>query len=168
MTPKKPSVPKNPKILPQHIIMSGRPTTYTKRCDDLAYKLALLGATNIDISKFFEVSDETIREWAATHPTFGDALRRGGIEANTDVAASLYRKAIGYEFKGVYYPPDVTACIFWLKNRCRAQWSDRLEDLRRQLDSDRQDVERPQIDRQKWLESHGVRDAIDVDVVKGE
>ncbi len=26
-----------------------------------------------------------------------------------------------------HYPPDTTACIFWLKNRQRDKWRDRLD-----------------------------------------
>ena len=26
-----------------------------------------------------------------------------------------------------HYPPDVTACIFWLKNRMREEWRDKQE-----------------------------------------
>ena len=34
---------------------------------------------------------------------------------------------MGYDHNGKHYPPDVTACIFWLKNRCPDEWRDRHE-----------------------------------------
>ena len=32
---------------------------------------------------------------------------------------------MGYNQNGKHYPADVTACIFWLKNRLPAEWRDR-------------------------------------------
>jgi len=56
---------------------------------------------------------------------------------------ALYERAIGYtapdchvsQYKGIvtvtpfekHFPPDTTACIFWLKNRKPAEWRDRSE-----------------------------------------
>ena len=61
--------------------------------------------------------------------------------ADARVAESLYHRAVGYAHKAEEikvingevvrvrttkrYPPDVTACIFWLKNRQRAKWRGR-------------------------------------------
>ena len=61
-------------------------------------------------------------------------------EADTRVEQSLYQRAVGYSFKSekIFYkdgevtrvpivehvPPDVTAQIFWLKNRDPARWRD--------------------------------------------
>ena len=39
------------------------------------------------------------------------------------MAHSLYRRAIGSETTA----PDTTACIFWLKNRRREDWRDRVD-----------------------------------------
>ena len=40
-----------------------------------------------------------------------------------------------------HYPPDVTACIFWLKNRQREHWRDKVETG--VADKDGQDVGQP-------------------------
>jgi hypothetical protein len=46
---------------------------------------------------------------------------KAGKEASDDrVEDSLYRLAIGWNGA----PPNVTACIFWLKNRRPSEWRD--------------------------------------------
>jgi hypothetical protein len=73
---------------------------------------------------------------------FRGALKVGKAQADERVARSLYQRAVGYSFHSekVHYdkdrakwartpivehvPPDVTACIFWLKNRDPARWRD--------------------------------------------
>ena len=63
--------------------------------------------------------------------------------ADANVADRLYQRAMGYEAPDVdirvvdgqiietpltkYYPPDTPAAIFWLKNRQKAKWRDKLE-----------------------------------------
>jgi hypothetical protein len=65
----------------------------------------------------------------------------GKAEADDRVERSLYSRAVGYSFNSEkifcnkdgevtrvpyveHVPPDVTACIFWLKNRDPAHWRD--------------------------------------------
>ena len=43
------------------------------------------------------------------------------------VVQSLYNRTLGFTRNGKYYPPDVTACIFWLKNRRPDEWRDRQD-----------------------------------------
>ena len=40
---------------------------------------------------------------------------------------SLYNRTLGFTRNGKYYPPEVTACIFWLKNRRPDKWRDRQD-----------------------------------------
>ncbi len=70
-------------------------------------------------------------------------IKRGKEEPDKIVEATLYRRAIGYEeddtkimqYNGdpVIVPyikkiqPDITAIIFWLKNRRPDRWRDRQE-----------------------------------------
>src|SRR5215831_15756104 len=68
----------------------------------------------------FDVSESTIDNWKAAHPEFLAALKTGRELADAEVANSLYRRAIGDGDR----PPDVTACIFWLKNRRPDWWRD--------------------------------------------
>ncbi len=88
-----------------------------------AYKLCLLGATDVQLAECFEVSVSTINTWKKRFEGFADALKRGKKFADADVAESLYRRACGSE-KAL---PDTTACIFWLKNRQSQNWRDKRE-----------------------------------------
>jgi len=123
----------------------GRPTDYREDYPEKAYKLCLLGATDKQLADFFEVSEQTINAWKKAHPAFFESLKRGKDEADANVANSLYRRALGYSHDAVkivanantkeehivpyteHYPPDTTACIFWLKNRQKSNWRDKTE-----------------------------------------
>lgn len=85
-----------------------------------------------------------------SHEQFGKALGEGKGVSDAKVIRSLYERATGYEYeeekKIIEYdkdgnvkpvkiektkkhvPPDVTAQIFWLKNRQRDRWQDRPQD----------------------------------------
>lgn len=122
-----------------------RPTSYKPVFAEQARKLCELGATDIEIADFFEVSDRTVYRWQNTFPEFCQALKAGKTVADDRVERSLYHKACGYSFesvkifmpanasKPVYAPfreqvaPDTTAAIFWLKNRRKDEWRDRQE-----------------------------------------
>ena len=54
--------------------------------------------------------------------------KTGKAPANERVIVSLYHRALGFSRNGKYFPPDVTACIWWLKNRLPAEWRDRREE----------------------------------------
>lgn len=104
--------------------------------------LSQLGATDQEIADFFEVDVRTIYRWKHDHPEFCQALKTGKEVADERVERSLYQRAIGYEqdevkifmpggaTEPVYAPyrakvaPDVTAAIFWLKNRRSQEWRD--------------------------------------------
>ena len=79
-----------------------------------------MGARDADLARAFDVSESTIDNWKAAHPEFLAALKAGRELADAEVANSLYRRAIGDGDR----PPDVTACIFWLKNRRPDLWRD--------------------------------------------
>jgi hypothetical protein len=122
---------------------NGRPTKYKREFEELAYNYALLGVTDKELSVFFEVNVDTIHEWKKKHKKFSDALKKGKEVADAKVAQSLYHRALGYDhaedkimqFAGdpiiiptiKYYPPDTTACIFWLKNRQKDKWREKQE-----------------------------------------
>ncbi len=108
-----------------------------------ARAMCQLGATDFDLADFFEVSWRTIKRWESQHPEFNAALKRGKEAADDRVERSLYSRATGYTFDSIkvfnndgiitkvpvieHVPPDVTACIFWLKNRRSAEWRDKTD-----------------------------------------
>ncbi len=122
----------------------GRPSSYRTEYAEQTAKLARLGATDIEIADFFEVSEQTINAWKNSFPEFLESLKAGKEEADQRVERSLYRRALGFEHEAVkifcgkdgqvtqvpyreIVPPDTTACIFWLKNRKKAEWRDKLD-----------------------------------------
>ena len=123
---------------------AGRPSLYRDEYPAQALKLCRLGATNPELADFFKVAVSTLSKWLAEIPEFSDALKEGREIANANVANRLYERAMGYSHPEdkifnnngealivpttKHYPPDTTAAIFWLKNRCPAQWRDRVED----------------------------------------
>jgi hypothetical protein len=121
---------------------AGRPTLYREEYTEQALKLCRLGATDLELADFFDVSEQTINAWKDAHPKFLESLKEGKAKADAEVADKLFRKATGYSHEAVKifmpagasepvhapyierYAPDTTACIFWLKNRRPDLWRD--------------------------------------------
>lgn len=99
----------------------GAPTKYRPEMPEQAEKLCRLGATDAEMADFFGVVESTLNEWKLLHPEFSESIKRGKIESDANVAHSLYSRAMG----SADYPPDTTACIFWLKNRRPSSWRDK-------------------------------------------
>jgi len=119
----------------------GRPSTYRPEYARMAKAHCVLGATDVDLANLFGVSTWTIAAWSHQFPAFRDALRDGKSSWDDRVERSLAHRAIGYSVDTeevkvtkdgeiIRYPvrkhfaPDVTACIFWLKNRRPDNWRD--------------------------------------------
>ena len=116
----------------------GRPTAYKPENAEIARYACMLGATNESLAERFEVSRRTIDNWFATIPEFSDAVRQGRDVADETVVSALFARATGMEQQmtkvfchrgqpvtATYtqqLPPDVRACIFWLRNRRPWQW----------------------------------------------
>jgi len=121
----------------------GRPTDYKPEYDEQSFKLCLLGATDVQLADFFHTSEQTINAWKQAQPKFLEAIKAGKDQADAEVAKSLYHRALGYEHDEDkifndngnpmivptirHYPPDPTACIFWLKNRKPENWREKQE-----------------------------------------
>ena len=121
----------------------GRPTKYKSEYVEQATKLCMLGMTDAEMAAFFDVSESTLNLWKDGHPEFSEAIKKGKANADADVASRLFHRAMGYDhpeddIRAVngeivitptikHYPPDTTAAIFWLKNRQRDKWRDRVE-----------------------------------------
>lgn len=125
----------------------GRPTEYDPDYARQAAKLCEFGATDEELADFFEVNVRTIYRWQAVHEEFCQALKIGKFAADDRVERALFHKATGYKHEAVkifldrdsgapvyapyveYVPPDTTACIFWLKNRRRREWQEKLPEI---------------------------------------
>ena len=72
--------------------------------------MAAYGVPEKDIARVLAIDPKTLRKH------YRDELDTGHVKANSRIAESLYRKAMGDG------PQSVTACIFWLKTR--AHWKE--------------------------------------------
>ena len=124
-------------------VKQGRPSKYKEEYAEQARKLCLLGATDAKLADFFEVDEATINRWKHDFPEFCKSLKAGKMQADAEIAESLFNRARGYvapdldikmyEGKIIetpymkHYPPDATSMIFWLKNRQPDLWREKRE-----------------------------------------
>ena len=126
----------------------GRPSSYRPEFVKIAFHLCSLGATDADLAKAFGVSVVTIDSWKIKYPEFLGSLKVSKEEADNGVERSLYARATGYTYDAVkifhtkdgkvikvpyteHVPPDVTACIFWLKKSAQRPLAGREKHRRR-------------------------------------
>jgi transposase-like protein len=119
----------------------GAPTKYDpKTYPRIAKLLAQRGAILSEIADCFGVTTRTLSNWLNEYPEFREAVDAGNDVFNSRVERALAERAIGYsvdteEIKVIngkivhvpvrqYYPPNVTAIIFFLKNRQPEKWRD--------------------------------------------
>lgn len=120
----------------------GRGSLYDPSMNDQARKLALLGLTDAEIAEFFGVDERTLNNWKTEEPAFFQSLNAGKIQADADVADSLYRRAVGEvviverrekNSDGSYetirlsqqIPADPGAAKLWLTNRQGRLWREK-------------------------------------------
>ncbi|GAB3317857.1 hypothetical protein GCM10027299_09280 [Larkinella ripae] len=124
----------------------GRPSKYQQAYAHHAYHYCLMGATDNELAAFFEVDVSTLYEWRRRYAAFSDAVKRGKMWADAQIAHALFKKAMGFNHPQTkfivvssgdhkqavvtreiikYYPPDVTALKFWLTNRQAHLWRDK-------------------------------------------
>jgi hypothetical protein len=124
---------------------AGRPSSFRPEYIDTVKKLCLLGATDKQMADIFGVAESTFNKWKIDHPEFSESLKEGKEIADAQVASSLFNRALGYshnedDIRAVngeivitptikHYPPDTTACIFWLKNRQPKLWREKQPEV---------------------------------------
>jgi hypothetical protein len=82
---------------------AGRPTDYKPEYCEQVTKLCKLGATDKEMANFFEVSEQTFNAWKHEYPQFLESIKAGKIKADAEVAASLYRRATGYQYREITF-----------------------------------------------------------------
>jgi PBSX family phage terminase large subunit len=80
--------------------------------------LARRGLTNKQIAECCKINVGTLYEWQKDHPEFNDALKEGKEIVDIHVENALFKNACS---------GNVTAQIFWLKNRQSKMWRDHPE-----------------------------------------
>jgi len=148
--------------------MKGRPTAYDPDThNDWVWALALQGFTDVEIAKKMGISKATLNNWKKEYPDFLDSIKRGKEGPDSKVVRSLYQRATGYDAEDSkiildaatgrpiriertkrHVPPDVTAGIFWTKNRQADQWRDnkKLDQERLDLEYKKLDIEREKLE----------------------
>ena len=121
------------------------PKTFPRTAGFLAQRGAILS----EIADCFEVTTRTLSNWLNKYPELRDAVDAGNDVFNSRVERALAERAIGFyadqytwrettkeaqrhgapRFELVptarqYYPPDVTAGIYFTKNRMPEKWRD--------------------------------------------
>lgn len=128
-----------------HKPMVGRPKTWDPKFVAIAKKMTELGAQKFEVAEALGVDPRTLSRWETAYPEFCQALKVGTQQATDRVEASLFRKAVGFEYlsekvfcnEGIVtratvreiVHPDNTAAIFWLKNKRPEVWRDRHENV---------------------------------------
>jgi hypothetical protein len=103
----------------------GRPSKLTTATAHTAEVLARLGYTDEKLAAAIGVSRSTLHDWRKANPEFGDTLKAARSTADAKVMNSLFQRAVGFTGPdGIFYPPNPTACIFYLKNRMPSDWRD--------------------------------------------
>jgi hypothetical protein len=121
----------------------GRKTKYRKSLNKAVQELSEQGFTDKEIAEVFNVSESTINKWKKKYPVFMESMRQGKAIADHKVVNALYNRAIGYSHPDTHIsvekgdvtltnivkhlPPDVSACKYWLKNRMKKDWKDKVE-----------------------------------------
>lgn len=104
------------------------------------------GLTDEQISQNMGISYSTLRVWRDKYSALSAALKKGKDVVDIQAENALLKRALGYtseDVKETYdsdgnlttrvitrktVPPDVTAGIFWLKNRRPDKWGDKPTD----------------------------------------
>ena len=86
------------------------------------------------------ITRETLSQWKNKYSDISDALKKGKEVVDRQVENALLKRALGYKYEEItteygketkrvtkQMAPDVTAQIFWLKNRKPDQWRDKRD-----------------------------------------
>jgi hypothetical protein len=105
------------------------------------------GLTDEQIAHNIGIGASTLYKWKIDFPEIVEALKRGKEVVDRKTENALLKRALGYQHQEITYtpeidpetgkkvqvvskivtkemPPDVTAIIFWLKNRKPFEWRD--------------------------------------------
>lgn len=132
----------------------GRPSKYDLVDLEEIKEWAKEGLTDFEISKRLGITTTTLYEWKNKYSEFSEALKKAKAQADYRVENSLYQRAMGYQYDEevkervpIYdsdgnitgyevvttkvtrkeVKPNVTAQIFWLKNRQPKKWKDKKD-----------------------------------------
>ena len=107
------------------------------------------GLTDEQIARNVGINPATLYKWIERFSEIGEALKRGKAPVDFEIENALRKRALGYDYEEVitemygdgkkhikkvkrHVPPDVTAQIFWLKNRRPDRWREKPADAQRE------------------------------------
>ncbi|WP_211231329.1 transposase [Halonatronum saccharophilum] len=128
----------------------GRPSKYDPSIIPKVEEWVNEGLTDYEISKRLGINASTLYDWKKKYPKFSKSLKKSKAQADFKVEDSLFKRANGYTYDEVTQElvenpktgevelkpvkvvtkevkPDVTAQIFWLKNRQPEKWKDKKD-----------------------------------------
>lgn len=106
------------------------------------------GLNDEQIAGNIGIGTSTFYEWQNRFPEFREAIKKGKAPVDAEVENALLKRALGYDYEETvteieelgegrqkkhvrkvkkHMPADVTAQIFWLKNRRPGRWRDKIE-----------------------------------------
>ncbi|NYB73405.1 helix-turn-helix domain-containing protein [Sedimentibacter hydroxybenzoicus DSM 7310] len=102
------------------------------------------GLTDEQIASNIGINVKTLYDWKNKYSNICNALKRGKEVVDIQVENALYKRAVGYSYLETKtekdldgnvkttqtikeVAPDVTAQIFWLKNRKPSEWRDKQQ-----------------------------------------
>lgn len=97
------------------------------------------GLTDELIADKMGIATSTLYEYKNKYSEIAEALKKNKEIADIKVESTLYKCATGYEYTEQvvsngqvidlkkFMPPNVTAIIFWLKNRKPSDWRDKQD-----------------------------------------
>lgn len=102
------------------------------------------GLTDEQIASNMNISTSTLYAWKDKFSEISEALKKGKEVIDIQVENALLKRALGYDYQEErveisekdgkkvtqtikHIPADVTAQIFWLKNRRPGKWRDKPE-----------------------------------------
>lgn len=103
----------------------------------LVSRLVQLGLTNNEIGQALGISKDAFYWMLRKNPELAEVVVAARERPNAAVQAALFKRAVGFKTREIVlangrptkvilneFPPDVTACIFWLKNKDSENWKD--------------------------------------------
>jgi len=122
---------------------------YNETFPVLAEKYAKEGMTDAQIAKKLGIGGGTYYRYQKRYREFWESIKKGKSPVDDDVENALLKRALGYDYEEImteyqvkgkeeekakpvtlrrikkFVIPDVTAQIFWLKNRRPDKWRDK-------------------------------------------
>lgn len=119
------------------------------------------GLTDEQIAKNIGIGYSTLQTWKSKYQDIQDTLKKGKEVVDIQVENALLKRALGYEYEEVTYKndkeikrvrkqviPDVTAQIFWLKNRKPEQWKNDPHKV--ELDKEALELRKKELESRLW------------------